>query len=204
MHFDHIAIVCTTLEQGVGYAQNALGVEIPVGGCHPRMGTHNHLLRLGDSAFLEVIAIDPEATPPKRPRWFNLDHLGDVAPKLGTWIVNCTDIDTSLRSAPAACGVAEELTRGDLTWQIAIPLDGSLPYNGAYPTILQWPVGSHPASKMKDLGCDLVRLTIEHPDAVNIEQKLAGFLDDSRISFYPAKKFKIKASIRTPSGLKTL
>ena len=37
------------------------------------MGTHNRLLGLGTNVYLEVIAIDTEAAPPARPRWFSLD-----------------------------------------------------------------------------------------------------------------------------------
>ena len=37
------------------------------------MSTHNHLMRLGNSAFLEVISIDPDAPAPARTRWFDLD-----------------------------------------------------------------------------------------------------------------------------------
>jgi hypothetical protein len=39
------------------------------------MGTHNRLLKLGEGFYLELIAIDPQAPPPGRPRWFGLDRL---------------------------------------------------------------------------------------------------------------------------------
>ena len=32
------------------------------------MGTHNLLMRIGDQVYLELIAIDPEAPTPGRPR----------------------------------------------------------------------------------------------------------------------------------------
>ena len=52
-----------------------------VGGEHPRMGTHNLLLRLGDSVFLEVLSPNPDAPPPSRPRWFGLDALRPDSPQ---------------------------------------------------------------------------------------------------------------------------
>ena len=45
---DHLTVAALTLEQGIAYVQRALGVAIPPGGTHPLMGTHNHLMRLGD------------------------------------------------------------------------------------------------------------------------------------------------------------
>src|SRR3954469_7122628 len=70
---DHITVAARSLAQGLAYLRDALGVDLPYGGAHPRMATHNHLLRLGPALFLELIAIDPTAPPPARPRWFQLD-----------------------------------------------------------------------------------------------------------------------------------
>lgn len=38
-----------------------------------QFGTHNRCLGMEDGIYLEVIAVDPEAPPPSRPRWFGLD-----------------------------------------------------------------------------------------------------------------------------------
>src|SRR5215471_3447822 len=69
---DHITVAALSLEDGVAFASATLGVSIPPGGAHVQMATHNHLLRLGDTLFLEVIAPDPSASV-ARPRWFALD-----------------------------------------------------------------------------------------------------------------------------------
>src|SRR5581483_3649792 len=97
---DHLTIAAHTLDQGLAYVRDALGVDLPTGGAHPRMATHNRLLRLGDGVFLEVIAIDPAAPPPARPRWFQLDDpalQADLrrAPRLLTWVVRTSDIATT-------------------------------------------------------------------------------------------------------------
>ena len=70
---DHLTIASTSLEAGARDVERALGVSLLEGGKHPRMGTHNRLLRLGDQVYLELIAIDPVGSPPGRPRWFGLD-----------------------------------------------------------------------------------------------------------------------------------
>lgn len=70
---DHIVVAAASLKQGVDYIRERLGVEIPAGGKHALMGTHNHLMRLGGTCFLEVIAVDPQAPRPERTRWYTLD-----------------------------------------------------------------------------------------------------------------------------------
>ena len=71
---DHLVIAVRSLEDGVAYITEQLGVLPVPGGEHPRMGTHNALVRLGDTTYLEVIAANPGAATPQRARWFGLDH----------------------------------------------------------------------------------------------------------------------------------
>ncbi len=169
LKLDHITVVARSLEEGCAYIKSALGVDMPEGGAHPRMGTHNKLMSLGDDVFLELIAIDPDANAPDRPRWFNLDAFDDE-PRLGTWVVGTDNIDATLARLPPVSGCAHEITRGDLTWLISIPDDGTMPLDGGFPTLIEWPDGPHPATGMTDLGCRLAALTIEHPEAAIIER----------------------------------
>ena len=78
---DHITVTAPTLEAGAAFVVQALGVAPQPGGEHPLMGTHNLLLKLSDTAFLEVIAVNPKATAPQRPRWFEL-VLGGVTRRM--------------------------------------------------------------------------------------------------------------------------
>ncbi|SFN40633.1 Glyoxalase-like domain-containing protein [Bradyrhizobium sp. Rc3b] len=205
LRLDHITVAANDLAEGVAYVETALGIAPPAGGAHPLMGTHNHLLRLSETAFLEVIAPNPSAPAPSRPRWFALDDARTravlaVSPRLMTWVVSTSDITSALATIPHVAKPAITVTRGHLEWLISVPPDGSMPFDGAFPTVIEWPAGPHPASRMADLGCSLVEFEIRHPEADTIAASLAGFLDDPRIRFSHDSAPSFRAVIRTPGG----
>lgn len=179
---DHIVIAAQTLEAGAAWIADRLGVTVPDGGKHPLMGTHNRLMRLGDSAFLEIIAIDPDAPAPERPRWYSLDDPRTQEriaerPGLLTWVVRTDDIDRLAMASLIAPGPIEQARRGDLAWEITIPRDGSMPEGGLFPTLIQWPdsLGANgPVPNMPDLGCRLERLRLRHPDPGRLSVALAS------------------------------
>ena len=77
---DHLVVAGATLAQAIEHFADLTGVVARPGGRHATMGTHNALVRLGPKTYVELIAIDPDATPPTRPRWFDLD---DATPYAG-------------------------------------------------------------------------------------------------------------------------
>lgn len=182
MRFDHIAIAAADLQSGVDHVEAALGVPLLPGGTHPRYGTHNRVLGLGEGLYLEVIAIDPEAPPPEEPRWFDLDRFTGP-PRLANWICSVPDLDRAVAEAPVDCGSPRDLARGDLTWRIAVPDDGSLPIGGAFPTLIEWGDGvTSPADSLPDSG---VRLTgwevhLQQPRRLAASLPLA----DARVTFH--------------------
>src|SRR5262245_56050439 len=99
-HIDHLVVTAPTLEAGAEHVERVLGVPLQKGGAHDRMGTHNLLLRLGDSLYLEVIAPDPAAPPPSRPRWFELDGPRAAEPRLAAWVARTSDIRRAVDSLP--------------------------------------------------------------------------------------------------------
>jgi hypothetical protein len=168
---DHIAIGAATLEEGVRFIRDRLGVTIPPGGKHPLMGTHNHLMRLGASSFLEVIAIDPAAPAPSRPRWFGLDDPAQQArlrdsPRLVSWVLRTDDIERAAGGCAVPLGDVLRVTRGDLSWRLTVPADGNTPDGGTIPHLIQWDGGVRPWETMADLGCSLESLTLRCPDPV--------------------------------------
>lgn len=209
---DHITVAAHTIEQGLAYLQAILGIEIPYGGTHPRMGTHNHLLRLGDTLFLEVIAVDPSAPAPARPRWFQLDDPAlqaelRIAPRLLTWVVRPPRIAETFLACSRPLGAIEPMERGDLRWLITFPNDGTLIDGGMMPSLIQWPEGAHPASRMQNLGYTLERLEAVHPDPASYRRDLASIGADRHLEVRPSapkSRPHLIAHIRTPDGVRIL
>lgn len=209
---DHIAVAAHTLDQGAAYVRSMLGIEMPPGGTHPRMGTHNRVLRLGDALYLEVIAIDRDAPAPSRPRWFQLDDPAlqaelRHAPRLVTWIVRTTDIADTVRACSWGPGAIEPMERGALRWQLTVPGDGALVDGGMLPSAIQWAEEVHPASRMPDLGCTLDRLEAAHPDPASYGRDLASIGADRHVAIRalaPGERPHLVAHIRTPTGIRAL
>ena len=159
---DHLVVAARTVEEGSAWVEAVLGAPTVPGGRHPLMGTHNRLLSLGNRRYLEVIAIDPQAPPPARPRWFGLDEPAvrerlERGPALLHWVERPDDLEAALRDYPERVDVLDA-TRGDLSWRITVPPDGRLPCDGACPTLIQWR-GPHPTDRLPPSGCELARLS---------------------------------------------
>jgi hypothetical protein len=206
IRFDHLVIASRTLQEGVDWAERRLGVEMGNGGKHELMGTHNRLLALGTGRFLEVLAIDPDARPPERPRWFDLDSPAMQArltrgPALVHWVARTDDIEAAVDAVfsaerPETLAVA----RGAFRWKITVPADGHLPHAGQAPTLIQW-YTQHPASVLPDAGCRLESVVLHHPDAPAMLHALryAGFDGDDPVQAHH-EGLGLTARIRTPKG----
>ena len=173
------------------------------------MGTHNCLLKLGDTVFLEVLCVDPDAPVPDRPRWFQLDEEESVeAPRLATWVVRTTDIKSALVASPVVSGYVTPMSRGDLNWYITLPRNGGLPLQGVAPTIIQWEQqAGHPAGRLAESGCSLLKLEGFHPRAEKVQAMLdaIGFIGDFSVSPLPAGVAPyLVAHIQTPAGPRQL
>ena len=175
------------------------------GGQHPRMGTHNTLLKIGDDCYLEVISIDPEAKPPQRKRWFELDTLlSEKSPRLATWVMRTNDIHKVTNATDHALGVVEEMSRGTLEWQITIPPDGRLPFHGIAPAVIQWKDEVHPASKLAESSVSLLKLVGRHPAAQQITAQLNAANSEGPFSVtepLDGVPIGLTATFQTPKGL---
>ena len=167
---DHLVVAAADLEQGVAWCQATLGVTPGPGGRHALFGTHNRLLKIASAtfpeAYLEIIAIDPAAAAPGRPRWFGLDEPAlrsalASGPRLLHLVARTTTLEP-LRLALMVAGLApgepvrasRATAAGLLEWEILLRADGQLLCAGALPTLIQWR-GPHPTAAMAASGVQL-------------------------------------------------
>ena len=80
---DRLTVIAPSLEEGVEHVRAGLDLDIPYGGTHPETGTHNHVLRLGEEAYLEVIAVDPDCAGAVRAAMVRAGRSGRRAAQLG-------------------------------------------------------------------------------------------------------------------------
>lgn len=202
LQLDHIAVAGATLDDATEFVQQALGVVLQPGGEHAHFGTHNRLLGLADGLYLEAIAINPDAQPPGRTRWFDLDRFDGPA-RLTNWICRTGNLAQTLNGLPGDTGVPVALSRGDLRWQMAVPETGRLPFDNLFPALIEWEGGKHPAGMLDDSGCSLLHLTVSHPQAGILRDTLKSHLIDPRITFETGAP-GLSAEFDTPHGRREL
>lgn len=167
---DHFAIGAANLEQGQAALKELTGAEIARGSKHDAMSTHNCVCQSGSESFLEIIAIDPDAPPPGRTRWFTLDDEKTQArlserPRALCWVVGTDNLDAIVASSPIDLGEIVFFQRGERSWRLTVPSDGSLPEAGLIPAFIEWSPGPHPSSGMQNLGIRLKEVKLRHPKA---------------------------------------
>jgi hypothetical protein len=218
---DHLVIAADTLEAGVAWCEANFGVTLAPGGKHPLFGTHNRLLRVHGASnarlYLEVIAVDPSATPERKPplkRWFDLDdpvlrgRLRTQGPQLIHWVARVPDL---LRAVAALEDLGVDRGRvmtasrptphGLLSWQIAVRDDGQRLFDGVLPTLIQWG-DHHPALTLPDAGVSLESFTLSHPNADGLRGALAAV--GLAIVKVEVGEARLRATLNTPAGLLTL
>lgn len=173
---DHLVVAAPSLAEGVAWCEATLGLTPGPGGAHALFGTHNRLLKIASKSFpdayLEIIAIDPEAPPPARARWFGLDDpalqasLRERGPRLVHVVARSTMLDMhrwgliNVGLQPGdPVSAHRDTPEGRLAWQILVRDDGRLLCGGALPTLIQWQ-GRHPTAAMAASGLALQSLTL--------------------------------------------
>ena len=195
---DHLVYATPDLNRGVEEIEKLLGVRAIAGGRHPGRGTRNALIALSPTAYLEIIAPDPEQPPPAAPRPFGIDGLKES--RLVAWFVKGRDLNR-LRNEAVRKGVPlGEVNSGSrqrpdgtqLSWQFTDP--STLVADGIVPLFIDWGESSHPAQTAAK-GATLVSLRAEHPDV----QRVRGMLQHLGIDL-PVKKGPSPALIAVIEG----
>ena len=199
---DHLVYAAPALDSAVEALDALLGVRATPGGRHEGVGTHNALIALGESAYLEVIAPDPSQPPPERPRPFGLDSV--TKPRLVTWAIKAPAIDTAVERARTAGhdpGEVRVMSRATpdgrrLAWRLATPREPVCA--GLVPFLIDWGATESPATSAAQ-GCRIIRLHAEYPNprALRFYLRAVGVELEVRLSPRP----RLVATIECPRGV---
>jgi hypothetical protein len=221
MRLDHLVVMANSLDEGVRWCENTLGITPEAGGEHPLMGTHNRLVGMASNAhrqaYLEIIAPNPKvgkALERTGKRWFDMDdsrlkkHISHSGPQLIHWVAavpNALQAVAKLQALGIDRGEVLRASRptpaGLLQWQITVREDGQRLFDGCLPTLIEW--GQvHPSERLASCGISLEKLELSHPQAhlLNSALQALGYAGTSVQVAPPG----LSASLHTPKGRVTL
>jgi len=210
LKLDHMTVIAPSLVEGVQHVRNCLDLDVPFGQRHAHMGTHNHLLQLGDTVYLEIVAIDPVADAPGRRRWFGLDDQNKVRSdcedgrRLRGWVARTDTMDAIIAACGDIFGEKVPLPTINSSFDFAIPNDGSLPLDGAAPSVIDRRGKPRSMAAIADRGARLRSLTLEHPSPVAVEALYRSLTVDRPPQIAKGSKLRYRAHIETPAGLREL
>ena len=210
LKLDHLVVVAPTLAEGVAHVRSCIDVEVPFGQRHAYMGSHNHLLQLGDSVYLEIVAVDPEGERPARARWFGLDDRRavqadwDRGRRLRGWVATSDDIDLALAGRERVFGRKVSLPPAEPSFEFAIADDGALPLDGAAPCLIDRRGQPRSMAAIADVGARLRSFTLVHPQAAAIGALYRELAVDRPPAVLAGSDLRYRAQIETPAGVKEL
>lgn len=172
---DHIVVATPYLDDLVRSFHDRTGVEPALGGRHESRGTRNHLVSLGDKAYLELIGPDdPNASGPL-PAVFGIDHL--TGPRVAAWKVRSSDLETTVATArshgydPGDVGPLSRRTPDGTLLQWRLTQNPPTDFDGLVPGLIDWQDSPHPtAADLPEMR--LVALVGQHPQAGAVRDAL--------------------------------
>lgn len=188
---DHLVVAARTLEEGVAYVADTLGIEPAGGGAHPSMRTHNRLFGLDDPATHARLEQGPYLA-----HWV---ARVDRPRELGLW----------QRQYPARIARVVPMTRGDFGWRLTVPDDGALPAwqgagDGVLPSLIQWSDARHPCDALPHGDVALTALKAAHPRADTVREQLVWLNAAHLLELDAGETPALAAEFDTPRGARTL
>jgi len=203
MHpLDHLVYAVPDLPAALDWFAEHAGLRPAIGGRHLDQGTHNALVNLGQGAYLEIVAIDPENTTISPPRWMGVDHISE--PRMVRWSLKSDNLEADterLRLLNPALGTIHtgqrELTTGaTLKWRMSLPQPS--PAVELLPFFLDWSASDfHPTDHMPEQ-FTTTQIEIRHPNPEQITEKLQQLDLNVKATHGPVPM--IVAHVRTPKG----
>ena len=201
---DHIIIGTANLISGTNILETKLNAKFSPGGEHHIMGTHNNLLKLQSDIYLEIIANNPNVDNPSRQRWFSLDEIRvkekiTYSPRALSWVIQVENIEDTIKKCRYNPGEIVKISRGELTWKITVPSNGMLIDNGVLPSLIEWPNGQHPSTKITNKKVSISKLSLFHPEPNKIKSIISDLIESDLIHILEGFP-KIEFILTSPNG----
>ncbi|WP_199035702.1 VOC family protein [Glycomyces salinus] len=192
---DHLVLATPDLASTTAHIARLTGTEPVPGGAHPGLGTRNHLLGLGQGAYLEIVGPDPDQPEPDRPRPFGIDELSEA--RLVTWAVQVRDIDAVVSAARQAghdTGEPWEMSRrtpdgGTLDWRLTLDRDRG--HTGLVPFLIDWGETAHPSADLPEVPLISLEATSPEPEPVEGALKAIG----ANLQIKPGLRTSLSATV---------
>ena len=148
MHkLDHIVFGSSTLEEGTEFVEN-------------------RVIRISETVYLEVIAIDPKISNLNKRKWFNLDNSSlqsklKKSPQIIGYVIENNDMSINKYHEPFFLA-----SRDSYKWQFAMPtfknniLESKIIEAGIIPSLISWK-SKKPIYQMKKNQFELISLEIK-------------------------------------------
>lgn len=176
---DHFVVGISDLEKGMSRVEELTGVRPVHGGRHPRIGTRNALISLGEHSYLEIIAPDPAADsalldPALKARFMEpLKGMDSLTPFL--WAVGSSDLESTaglLRAegivlSPPAPGARKKPDGSLLEWRASFITEPRL---DGLPFFIEWLDPTKAPPKNSPGGCRLHRFEISGPETATVQR----------------------------------
>jgi hypothetical protein len=197
---DHFVLGAADLDRAMQFVADAIGVEPAPGGRHPKLGTHNALVSLGERQYLEILAPDPT-------RDVLVDALAMLpclaAPRLVKWAVATNDVAQAqellqTHGFPRHSIESGSRTRADgseVSWrQVGFLGAQSL----EVPFVIEWAAGStHPATGAPG-GCSIARFTVRSESHAALRRLCADL--NAAVEVARATVPRLELVLDTPRG----
>lgn len=200
---DHIVYAVPDLASAVRHFHNEYGITAILGGKHHSKGTKNALVNLGNSVYLEILAIDHENQNIKAPRWMGMDLISEA--KITRWSITSNQLEKDqaiLQSYHPQMGIIEEGARETpdgsiLKWKMILPL--SKPEVEIIPFMTDWSLSSfHPTERLEQ-NCTLEEIILSTSADDHAAKKCISQLFNG-IEIVPFNTAKINIKVDGPKG----
>ena len=200
---DHLVYAVPDLDAAIDDFEARLGVRAIAGGYHPTQGTKNALINLGQGAYLELIAKDPDNHQVPGPVWMGLDYL--TMPRLTRWAIKSTHLDQDVEALSGYNTELAHISEGSrnttagklLRWSLTLP--AASPEVELVPFLIDWSQSEeHPTEGLPDMGCSFVSLTATHPDPSTLLPTILQL--GSSLAIAKGVQVNLQAVIRCPKG----